>query len=215
MSNDLILIYGSNLDGMPTYTFKVDLLNSEPLVTRTFNVSSETTLYLMHHIIQTVMGWENGHLYEFSINTLHFADSRLVDEDFGDLTDVKTVLLEDVFPKTRTTAIYFYDFGNGWKHQVELFEVSNAPENELLPSFVSGQNACPPEDCGGVYRYLEIIEILGDLSHEEYESIKEWLGPKFNPVILNKLSITKELGTLSGKIKSCEKGFKLYHYILK
>jgi len=161
----------------------------------------------MHHIIQTVMGWENRHLYEFTINTLRFADSRLVDEDFGDITDVKTVLLEDVFPKTGTTAIYLYDFGDGWKHQLELIEISNAPQNELLPSLVAGQNACPPEDSGGVYRYREIIEILADSTHEEYQSIVEWLGPKFNSIAFNRLAIEKELGVLGAKIKGYEKGF--------
>jgi hypothetical protein len=192
---------------MPTFTFKIDLINTEPLVSRTIKVSSETTLFLMHHIIQTVMGWENRHLYEFSINTLRFADSRLVDEDFGDVTDVKTVLLEDVFPKTGATAIYLYDFGDGWKHQLELLEISNEPQNELLPAFISGQNTCPPEDCGGVYRYREIIEILGYPSHEEYESIKVWLDPKFNPVKMNSHSITKELGNLGAKIKIYERRF--------
>ncbi len=136
-----------------------------------------------------------------------FADIRLVDEEFGDFTEVKMVLLEDVFSKTRTKANYLYDFGDGWKHQLELIEISNEPQNELLPEFISGQNACPPEDCGGVYRYREIIEILGDSSHEEYESNKEWIGPKFNPIKLNSHSITKELGNLSSKIKIFEKGF--------
>jgi hypothetical protein len=192
---------------MPTYTFKVDLLNSEPLVTRTFKVSSETTLYLMHHIIQALMEWKNYHLYEFSINNLLFADIRLVDEEFGDFKDVKTIQLEDVFSKTGTKATYLYDFGDGWKHQLELIEISNEPQNELLPAFISGQNACPPEDCGGVYRYLEIIEILGDPSHEEYESIKEWIGPKFNAVKLNSHSIIKELGNLGLKIKIYERRF--------
>jgi len=193
---------------MPTYTLKIDLINTEPLVSRTIKVSSETTLYLMHHIIQTVMGWENRHLYEFSINNLRFADSRLLDEDFGDITDVKTVLLEDVFTKTGATAIYLYDFGDGWKHQLELFEISNAPQNELLPTFVSGQNTCPPEDCGGTFRYRELLEILTDTSHEEYESIVEWLGPKFNSIAFNRLAIEKELGILGAKIKSYEKGFR-------
>lgn len=193
---------------MPTYTIKIDLINTEPLVSRTIKVSSETTLYLMHHIIQTVMGWENRHLYEFTINTLRFADSRLVDEDFGDITDVKTVLLEDVFPKTGAMAIYLYDFGDGWKHRLELIEISNAPQNELLPSFVSGQYACPPEDCGGVYRYREIIEILADPMHEEYESLLESLGLKFNPTAFNRLSVEKGLGTLGAKIKGYEKGLK-------
>ena len=193
---------------MPTYTFKMDLINTKPLVSRTIKVSSETSLYLMHHIIQAAMGWENRHLYEFSINNLRFADSRLMDEDFGDVTDVKTVLLEDVFPKTGATAIYLYDFGDGWKHQLELIEISNAPQNELLPSLVSGQNACPPEDCGGIYRYRELLEILVDPAHEEYESVVEWLGTKFNPNKLNRIKIEKELGILGAKIKGYENGLK-------
>lgn len=192
---------------MPTFKFKIDLINTEPLVSRTIKVSSETTLYLMHHIIQTVMGWKNRHLYEFSINTLRFADSRLVDENYGDVTDVNIALLEDVFPKSGETAIYLYDFGDGWKHRLELIEISNAPQNELLPSFVSGQNACPPEDCGGSYRYKELLEFLADPAHEEYESTVECLGPKFNPNKLNRIKIEKELGILGAKIKGYEKGF--------
>ncbi len=193
---------------MPTYTFKIDLINTEPLVSRTIKVYSETTLYLMHHIVQAAMGWENRHLYEFFINNLRFADSRLVDEEYGDVTDVKTVLLEDVFPKIGTSAIYVYDFGDGWKHQLELIEISNAPQNELLPSFVSGHNACPPEDCGGTFRYRELLEILTDPTNEEYESVVVWLGPKFNPTEFNRLTIEKELGILGAKIKGYEKGFK-------
>lgn len=154
------------------------------------------------------MGWENRHLYEFTINTLRFADSRLVDEDYGDVTDVKTVILEDVFSKTGVTAIYLYDFGDGWKHQLELIEINNAPQNELLPSFVSGQNACPPEDCGGVYRHREIIDILADPFHEEFESMVDWLDPKFNPYTFNRITIEKELNILGAKIKRYEKGFE-------
>ena len=159
-------------------------------------------------MIQTVMGWENRHLYEFTINTLRFADSRLVDEDYGDVTDVKTIILEDVFPKTGETAIYLYDFGDGWKHRLELIEVSNAPQNELLPFFVAGQNACPPEDCGGTFRYRELLEILTYPAHEEYESIVEWIGPKFNPITFNRLAIEKGLGSLGSRIKGYERSFK-------
>lgn len=192
---------------MPTYTFKIDLINTEPLVSRTIKVSSETTLYLMHHIIQTVMGWENRHLYEFTINALRFADSRLMDEDFGDFTDVKDIMLEDIFTKIGINVNYLYDFGDGWKHKIELIEISNNPQNEILPSFVLGQNTCPPEDCGGVYRYKEIIEILADSTHKEYYSILEWLGTKFNPTTFNRITIEKELGILGAKIKGYEKGF--------
>ena len=78
----------------------------------------------------------------------------------------------------------------------------------MLPSFVSGQNACPPEDCGGSYRYKEINQILADSAQEEYESIVEWLSPNFNPFTFNRLTIEKELGILGAKIKGYEKGFE-------
>lgn len=75
-----------------------------------------------------------------------------------------------------------------------------------MQSFVSVQNACPPEDCRGVYRYREIIEILGNPSHEDCESRVEWLGPKFDPNKLNRIRIEKDLGILGTKIKGYEKG---------
>ena len=59
-----------------------------------------------------------------------------------------------------------------------------------------------------LYRYREIIEILADSKHEEYESIVDWLGPKFNPVTFNKLTIERGLGILGAKIKAYEKCFK-------
>ena len=193
---------------MPAFTFKIDLLHSEPLVTRTFKVSSESTLFLLHHIIQVVMGWKNAHLYEFTIDTLRFTDTRIIDEDFGDFTDVKTLMLEDVFPQVGAKAHYLYDFGDGWEHQLELIQISQGPQNELMPSVVSGQNACPPEDCGGVYGYKEMIKIIEDPTHEEHESMIEWVGPRFNPSTFNPITIHKELGALGPKIKSYERRFK-------
>ena len=189
---------------MPAYNFKIDLLHSEPLVTRTFRVSSESSLYLLHQIIQVVMGWRNSHLYEFSIDTLRFMDTRLVDEDFEDVTDVKSVMVEDVFPRVGAKAHYLYDFGDGWMHQLELMNINHLPQNELLPSFISAQNSCPPEDCGGIHRYLEMIEIVKDPTHAEYANIIEFLGPKFNPANLNRIAIFKALGNLRPFIKDYE-----------
>ena len=49
-----------------------------------------------------------------------------------------------------------------WMHQLELIDINHLPQNELLPSFISAQNACPPEDCGGIHRSQEMIEIVKD-----------------------------------------------------
>jgi hypothetical protein len=41
---------------------------------------------------------------------------------------------------------------------------------------IDGSGACPPEDCGGSYGYLEIIKILNDPKNREHDDMAEWLG---------------------------------------
>ena len=41
--------------------------------------------------------------------------------------------------------------------------------------------ACPPEDCGGIPGYERLLKIISDPSHEEYESMMQWLGGQYDP----------------------------------
>lgn len=34
--------------------------------------------------------------------------------------------------------------------------------------------ACPPEDCGGIYGYYDLLEILEDPKHREHAERKDW-----------------------------------------
>jgi len=125
-------------------------------------------MYVLHHIIQVVMGWKNYHLYQFEVGDTVIADSRLWDEDeMGPITDVKVVSVGEVFTKVGTTAVYEYDFGDGWMHHLELVDISNHPINEVLPQVIAGENACPPEDCGGPYGYQQLLEVLNNPKHPE------------------------------------------------
>lgn len=98
---------------MPTYTFHIKLLGVQPQVTRTFEVSSEGSMYLLHHIIQVVMVWKNYHLYQFEVDGVVYADPRLDDQYEAPITNVKDASLADVFHTVGTTAVYEYDFGDG------------------------------------------------------------------------------------------------------
>jgi len=92
---------------MPTLTFYLKLIGTNPLVTRTFKVSSESSMYVLNHIIQVVMGWKNFHLYQFEVGAMVIADKRLWEEDgMGPVTDVKDVSVGEVFTKVGTTAVY-------------------------------------------------------------------------------------------------------------
>ena len=193
---------------MPILTFHIKLVGTDPLVTRTFKVSSEITMYELHQTIQVVMGWKNYHLYQFEIGDTVIADNRLWDEDdMGPITEVKEVSVGEVFTKVGTTAVYEYDFGDGWMHHLELVDRSIHPTQEVLPLVVSGENACPPEDCGGIHGYKELLEVLKNPKHPEYGETKVWVGSKFNPTKFSVDARNKELGKLNKYIKEYENGF--------
>ena len=193
---------------MPTLTFQIKLIGTDPLVTRTFKVSSESSMYVLHHIIQVVMGWKNYHLYQFEVGELVIADKRLWDEEeMGPITDVKDVSVGEVFTKVGNTAVYEYDFGDGWMHHLELVDRSIHPTQEVLPLVISGENACPPEDCGGIHGYKELLEVLKNPKNPEYRETKVWVGSKFNPTNFSVDACNKELGKLNKYIKEYENGF--------
>ena len=192
---------------MTSLTFKIELDDTDPKVTRSFKVSPNTTMYELHHIIQIVMGWTNSHIYQFNVGKQVMADTRLVDDELGPVTDVKGVMLTDVFSKVGTVVIYEYDFGDGWKHHLELVDISTHTFDEALPKIIGGEYACPPEDCGGRYGYRELKEILLNPKYPEYESTMVWVGPKFNPLVCDFNSIQQGLGKLQKLIDKYEKGF--------
>jgi hypothetical protein len=50
---------------------------------------------------------------------------------------------------------------------------------------VDGANACPPEDCGGVYGYKELLEVLADPDHEDHDRLTIWVGRPFDPMLFD------------------------------
>ena len=75
---------------------------------------------------------------------------------------------------------YDCDFGDGWTHTVRIDSVGDHHDGPGL-ACLDGARACPPEDCGGIGGYAHLLEVLFDPRHEEFESLREWVGPGFEP----------------------------------
>ena len=43
------------------------------------------------------------------------------------------------------------------------------------PKCLGGERACPPEDCGGVRGYYQLLDILNDPDHEDHQEMVAWL----------------------------------------
>ncbi len=158
------------------YQLKVTLRGSKPPIWRRIQVASHITLGKLHDIIQTVMGWEGGHLHAFELWGEQYStpgmDLDMLNEDLVRLNQVGGV---------KTKFSYEYDFGDGWEHQIVVEKVLPPVEGQQYPICVKGKRACPPEDCGGIWGYEEMVQIMADPNHPEYEERLEWLGEEFDP----------------------------------
>jgi hypothetical protein len=197
---------------MAAFTLKIKLQDIEPEIFRIVVVSSESSFYLLHHIIQEAMGWKNYHLYHFTAGNTNIGDLRLLltngyDEMEMNPVEGKDVMLEEYLTETGQRIGYVYDYGDHWEHQIELIGIGHDPQHLVLPLLVNGKNACPPEDCGGIDGYTELKNILSDVRHEEYASMVEWAGAGFNPEKFNRKTAIKNLAKLNEKIAYYEKGF--------
>lgn len=77
---------------------------------------------------------------------------------------------------------YLYDFGDSWKHTITVENITEEDKAQTYPACIAGARACPPEDCGGVHGYLELMSIRKNKTHPQYkERISEWLGEGYDP----------------------------------
>ena len=169
------------------YQLKVTLEDIKPPIWRRILVPSNINLGQFHLVLQIVMGWTNSHLHQFSSgrNLYGMADDDM-GLDFGlEMEDETQYQLSDLLTKEKSWLRYEYDFGDGWSHKIVLEKKLAYDPNIKLPSCVKGKRACPPEDCGGVWGYQELLEVIQDPEHPEYEEMLEWLGDELDPEEFN------------------------------
>ena len=176
---------------IPVYQMKVRLTEIEPPIWRRFLVAGDQSLYRLHLILQTVMGWENYHLYEFIIDEIEYGEPD--DEYQPDIKLARKTMLSQVIHSQGQKFRYNYDYGDNWEHEITVEEISEPKPNIFYPVCLEGECACPPEDVGGVSGYEDFLEIIRDPGHEEYEHMISWSGWGFDPEAFDSLSVNKEL----------------------
>lgn len=68
-------------------------------------------------------------------------------------TATRSARIGDVLTEIGDSLTYTYDLGDGWEHGIVLEKRSAGNDDADDPVCVDGQQACPPEDCGGVPGY--------------------------------------------------------------
>jgi hypothetical protein len=154
-------------------SLKVMLRNTKPPIWRRLLIPRSMTLADLHVAIQAAMGW-----YDFDVGGTGYGDP----DGFGDdVADESRLCLSVLMKSGVTRFLYTYDYGDRWEHQILIEKAPPADPTKALPACIAGQRNCPPEDCGGPWGYVELLEILANPTHPQHDEQLEWIGDEFDP----------------------------------
>lgn len=165
-----------------TFYFHIQIENiKKPPVWRKVAVPSYYTFLHLHYVIQAAFEWYDVHLFSFSpggygtfpIIQENDYENQLFESDMQKNMEASEVKLSEIFHREGQKYTYIYDFGDDWHHKILLEKIVD--EISDAPQCLEGKGKCPPEDCGGVWGYESIKEIMSNESHPEYEEYRNWL----------------------------------------
>jgi hypothetical protein len=158
-------------------TVKVGLRGAKPPIWRRLVMPASSTLADLHRAIQAAMGWRGGHLHHFDLDGEYFGDRS----QLSDVADERRKTLNAMVNAGWSRFSYTYDFGDDWEHIVTIEKVAFVDTPPAGPICIAGKRACPPEECGGIWGYYHLLEVLAEPGHPEHEDLKDWVDGDFDP----------------------------------
>lgn len=175
----------------PVFQLKISLRGAKPPIWRRLEVPADIDLARLHRVIQTAFGWQDSHLHVFETD---YGEFGIEDAELGHHAE-EPVELEQIAPGAGEKIRYTYDFGDDWVHDILVEKVLARDETATYPRCTGGRRAAPPEDCGGISGYADLLAILADPSHPEHQDRLEWLGlGSFDPAAFDAKEVTRALG---------------------
>jgi Plasmid pRiA4b ORF-3-like protein len=168
--------------------FRISLLGTTPEIWRRIQVPRKYSFWDLHVAIQDAMGWLDYHLHMFRLSRPYGKKTDLigvpVDDEFLNDQNILPgweVPISNYLTEPGMTIQYEYDFGDSWIHEILLESIQIKEKRVKYPKCIAGERACPPEDCGGIPGFEDLLEILKDSKNEEYKDTMEWLVGSYIP----------------------------------
>lgn len=177
---------------------RIELRGSDPLIWREVEVPTSITLKVLHDVAQATMGWFDFHLWEFTIGKGRYG--LPMDEDWGTEPrgDASKVRLRDVLSPRQTVIDYIYDFGDYWEHRLTVTDVRPGEPGTSYPRYINGAGAGPPEDCGGIPGFYEMLDIIADPKHPDHGEVSDWLE-EYDPHVVDELPVRYALSRIANR----------------
>jgi len=148
------------------------------MVWRTILVRPDTKLAIFHRYLQAAMGWQDCHLYALTIGGKEYG---IPSREYGrKVFDARRYALNRVINTLPARMDYVYDFGDWWRHEIDVEAPQDAEYRKQYPICIDGAEACPPEDCGGPGGYEEFLRVTTRAWHPRKEEYLAWAASQFH-----------------------------------
>lgn len=160
------------------YHVRIKLNNIDIKIWREVKVPSNITLQALAELLLEVMGWTMEHLYGFRYKGESYCSKEQMEDSMfpSQDKDFTNFTLSDLLTEKGVRMKLDYDYGDSWEHDVWVKGIREYDKGEK-PSItlVAGHGECPPENCGGVWGYADLLELTHKkkLTKEERERL-EW-----------------------------------------
>jgi len=185
-------------------TLRIELKDSDPPVWRVVEVPTSITLKVLHDIVQAAMGWLDYHLWEMVIDGQTYGLPMGDDWGTAPRKVAARTRLRDVLVPGTTRIDYTYDFGDNWEHSLVVRDVRPGDPGSAYPRFIEGERECPPEDCGGISGFYEMLEARADPNHPDHTDVTEWLDG-YDPDRFDIFPIQGALGRIAARRNAAAK----------
>jgi len=134
-------------------------------------------------------------LHQFTAGDTTYGDPELLLDD-PPQASTRRARLGQVAPSVGAAFQYEYDFGDGWRHLIVVERLLWHASEVKGAVYLAGGGACPPEDCGGIGGYVNLLATLRRGRGEEYRDMLAWLGGPFDPATFDLAATNRALKRL-------------------
>ena len=176
------------------FQFRLHVVACRPLIWRRVLVRESMWLSRLHDVIQVMFDWFDYQTHAFALDDLRFGNP-LKREEFV-IEDDRDITLVDLDLEHRERFTYGYHFGEGWQVEIRVEKALPLEKGVSYPTCIAGERAGPPEDCGGVEAYHDMLACLLEPNTDLGREWLEWLGPDYDAERCDLAAINKALKKL-------------------
>jgi hypothetical protein len=161
------------------FVLRLEIAGTEPRIWRRMLVQESMWLSRLHDSIQIAFDWFDYQTHAFVFDDLRMGNpvrqEGLVVEDDRDVT------LADFDFEHRGRFGYEYHFGETWRIEITVEKTGVIEKGQTYPQCLAGERAGPPEDCGGLEAFHDMLVCIKEPESDLGREWINWLGPDYDP----------------------------------